>query len=73
MTQSGEIKVEDENVIRIFVYVSLKYGGRIFTTSFKIFVIPKVLNGYVRGCPIIYSQTLGEILQEYMVSKIRQN
>ena len=23
----------------------------------KRFVIPRVLNGYVRGCPIIYSQT----------------
>ena len=49
--------MEDEEVIRIYVQAFLRYGGRKFTTSFKNFVIPTKLNGYVGGCPIIGSQT----------------
>ena len=56
MTISGKREVEDKNVIRIFVYVYLGYGGRIFKIPLKSFLIPTVLNGYVRGCPIIDSQ-----------------
>ena len=40
-----------------FCIFYLIYGRRRFTTSFKNFLIPTVLNGFVRGYPIIDSQT----------------
>ena len=56
--------MEDEEVIRIYVQAFLRYGGRKFTTSFKNFVIPTVLNGYVRECPIIDYQTQGNSFKD---------
>ena len=57
MTQGGKREVEDEDVARTSVLVSLRYGGKRSITSFKKFVTPTGLPGYVLEYPIIDSQT----------------
>ena len=57
MTLSGEVEVEDEDVVRTCVSVYLRYGRKRYITSFKKIVTSTTLPGYVLECHIVYSQT----------------
>ena len=57
--------MEDEDVVRISVLGSLRYGGKISITSLKNFVNPTVLPSYILECPIIDPKLRGTHTREF--------
>ena len=61
--QSCKIEVE-EDVIRTSMLDFLRYGEKIYISSFKKIMILTVLSGNVPGCPLIGYQTQENVYKD---------